>query len=160
MKSSNFFALLLLMAAVMWAPCIYAQSDRGTITGTVVDQSGGVVPNAKVTATNIDSGEKRETTTGDESSFTLPELKAAPYRISVEAAGFKTATIDNVQLGVQITRRAEITLEAGDISENVTVSAEAAFKPNLALPAPIAWRQKLKILTPVEQYCYKRRHFS
>ncbi len=155
MKSSNFFALLLLMAAVMWAPCIYAQSDRGTITGTVVDQSGGVVPNAKVTATNIDSGEKRETTTGDESSFTLPELKAAPYRISVEAAGFKTATIDNVQLGVQITRRAEITLEAGDISENVTVSAEAAFKPNLALPAPIAWRQKLKILTPIEQCCYK-----
>jgi len=126
MKFSNFFALMLLMAAIMWAPCVYAQSDRGTLTGTVKDQSGGVVPNAKVIATNIDSGEKRETTTGDEGSFTLPELKAAPYRLSVEAAGFKTVTIDNIQLGVQITRRAEVTLEAGDISENVTVSAEAS----------------------------------
>ena len=125
MKFSGFFALLMLTAVMIWAPGVVAQSDRGTITGNVKDQSGGVVPNAKVTATNIDSGEIRETTTGDEGGFTLPELKAAPYRLTVEAAGFKTAMLDNVQLGVQSTRRAEITLEAGDISEMVTVSAEA-----------------------------------
>lgn len=112
--------------AILFALPAYAQSDRGTITGTVTDASGGVVPNAKVTATNIDSNETRETTTGNDGSYTLPQLKAAPYRITAEAQGFKTGAIDRVQLAVQGSRRADIALEAGDISESVTVSADAS----------------------------------
>jgi carboxypeptidase family protein len=125
--------LLPLMLALAWALPTFGQSDRGAITGTVRDQNGGVVPKAKVTATNIGTGETRKTTTGDEGSFTLSELKAASYRLTVEATGFKTALIDGVQLGVQIVRRADVTLEAGAVTENVTVTSEA---PVLQIDSP------------------------
>ncbi|MGH9915788.1 MAG: carboxypeptidase-like regulatory domain-containing protein, partial [Pyrinomonadaceae bacterium] len=126
-----FFLLALILALGSTA---FGQSDRGTITGTVTDQNGGVVPNAKVTATNIDSGEVRETTTGDEGNFTLPELKAALYRLTIEAAGFKTASINSIQLGVQTTRRADVKLEVGAITESITVSSDA---PVLQTDTPV-----------------------
>jgi hypothetical protein len=116
---------LLLTLALAWAFPAFGQSDRGSITGTVRDQNGGVVPNAKVTATNIDTGEVRKTTTGNEGAFTLSELKAASYRLTVEATGFKTASLERIQLGVQIIRRADVTLEAGAVSEKITVTSEA-----------------------------------
>ncbi|HEX8144625.1 MAG TPA: TonB-dependent receptor [Pyrinomonadaceae bacterium] len=109
------------------APVAFSQSDRGSLRGTVTDPGGGLVTNAKVTVTNLDSGEVRETTTSEEGSFNLPELKAAPYKLTVEAAGFKTATIDNIQVAVQVTRRADITLEVGQIGEVVTVTQEATL---------------------------------
>src|SRR5206468_806138 len=109
-------ALVALLAGA-WAPAL-GQSDRGAITGTVKDPKGGVVPDAKVTATNLESGEVREAKTTGEGTYILPELKAAPYRLTVEASGFKTATIDKIQVGVQITRHADVTLELGSISES------------------------------------------
>lgn len=116
------FALLLL---TLWTSPSFAQSDRGTLTGTVTDPSGAVVADAKVTATNLDTGEVREATTSGEGSYTMPELSADPYRVTVEAAGFKTATIENIQIAVQVTRTADIQLEVGGAGETVTVVAEA-----------------------------------
>jgi hypothetical protein len=124
---ATFFLLLTSIA--------FGQSDRGAITGTVRDQSGGVVPEAKVTVTNVSSGEVRHTTSGSEGSFHLPELKAATYKLFVEAQGFKSATIDEIQVGVQTTRRAEVTLEPGDISESVPVTADIA--PTLQTDTPV-----------------------
>src|SRR5882672_1752320 len=98
MKVRKTVMSLLLTLALAWAFPAFGQSDRGAITGTVKDQNGGAVPNAKVTATNIDTGEARKTTTGNEGSFTLSELKAASYRLTVEATSFKTASIDRIQL--------------------------------------------------------------
>ncbi len=125
MKARKTVMCLPLTLALAWASPALGQSDRGVITGTVKDQNGGVVANAKVTATNIDTGEVRKTATGNEGAFTLSELKAASYRLTIEAAGFKTAAIDRIQLGVQITRRADVTLEAGAVSEKITVTSEA-----------------------------------
>src|SRR5690242_462028 len=75
MRSYKIFAavLLALSMALLAAP-VLAQSDRGSVTGSVTDPSGAVIPNAKVTATNLDTGEVRETTTSGEGSYTLPEL--------------------------------------------------------------------------------------
>jgi hypothetical protein len=103
----------------------FSQSDRGSLVGTVTDPNGAVVADAKVTVTGIESGEVRETKTSSEGTFTVPELRAAPYRITVEAAGFKTATVEKVQIGVQVTRRADIKLEVGAVGETVTISSEA-----------------------------------
>ncbi|HVF57088.1 MAG TPA: TonB-dependent receptor [Pyrinomonadaceae bacterium] len=107
------------------ATSAFGQSDRGTLTGTVTDPSGAVVPNAKVTVTNLESGEVRETTTGDEGSFTLPELRANPYKLTVEAPGFKSATIENIQIAVQVVRRADVQLEIGAVTDVVTVSSDS-----------------------------------
>src|SRR5206468_9816218 len=125
-------ALVALLAGA-WAPAL-GQSDRGAITGTVKDPKGGVVPDAKVTATNLESSEVRQAKTTGEGTYILPELKAAPYRLRVEATGFKTATIDKIQVGVQITRHADVTLELGAVGEIVTVASDA---PVLQTDSPV-----------------------
>ena len=88
MKSKKFYAHALVVLLMCWVSSASAQSDRGAITGTVTDQTGAVVPNAKVTVTNLESNEVREVTTSDEGTFSVPELKAAPYKLTVEATGF------------------------------------------------------------------------
>jgi hypothetical protein len=126
MKSKKFYALVLLILTAALAPTAFAQSDRGAITGVVKDPNGAVVADAKVTAVNAESGEIREAKTSGEGTFTIPQLVAAPYQLSVEAPGFKTSTVDEVRVGVQITRSVEITLEIGAVGENVTITSEAA----------------------------------
>jgi len=111
-----------------------AQSDRGSIVGTVKDPNGAVVGDAKVSVTNLDSGEVREVKTSSDGNYAVPELKAAPYKLTVEAVGFKTATIDKVQVAVQITRRADVNLEVGNVGESVTVSSDA---PVLQTDSPV-----------------------
>src|SRR5688500_14611224 len=86
---------------------VLAQSDRGSITGRVKDQAGAVVPNAKVTATNVQTNEAREATTNDEGNFTIPQLPASIYTIKAEAAGFKLAVVEDVKVAVQVTRSEE-----------------------------------------------------
>jgi len=102
-----------------------AQSDRGSIVGTIKDPNGAVVSKAKVTVTSLDSGEVREVETSDEGNYTFAELKAAPYKISVQATGFKTATIDLVRVAVQVTRRQDINLEVGNVGESVIVTSDS-----------------------------------
>ena len=124
MKVKRLVVLALLALCSAWGTSAHAQSDRGTITGTVTDQSGAVVAAAKVTATATDTGEVRETTTSGEGSYTFAEVKAAPYKISVEAPGFKTATTEDVKVAVQVTRTVDFTLEVGAVGDTVTVTAE------------------------------------
>src|SRR5581483_7409270 len=80
------------------------QSDRGSITGHVTDPNGGGVANAKITATNLNTAETREVKTSDDGNYTIPELRADPYKITVEAAGFKTASAENIIVAVQVNR--------------------------------------------------------
>src|SRR6266550_6156619 len=122
MKASKFAAGLLVLG-ISVIPT-FAQSDRGTITGTVTDPSGAVVSKAKITATNGSTGAVRETTTSGEGNYTLPELPAAPYKVTAEAPGFKTST-QTLQLQVQVTRRADFTLTVGTAGETTTVTTEA-----------------------------------
>jgi hypothetical protein len=126
MKSLKAVTIALLLLTVAWAYPAYAQSDRGTLTGTVTDPTGAVVSGARVVATNLDTGGVREVTTNDEGNYTLPELSADPYRLTVEAPGFKTATIENIQVAVQVTRSADVQLEIGVAGETVTVTADTS----------------------------------
>src|SRR6267378_2642555 len=126
MKTSKLFKMgwILLVLICAGAPTSFAQSDRGTITGTVSDPSGAAVVGAKVSAVNTNTGASHETTTTSEGSYTLPELSAAPYKVSVEAPGFKTTT-QTVQLPVQVTRRVDFSLMLGAAADQVTVSGDA-----------------------------------
>lgn len=124
MKANKFFAFVVFSLIVACASSAYAQSDRGSLTGTVTDPSGAVVTNARVVATSLNTGEVREATTTDDGNYTIPELKAEAYRLTVEAPGFKTAAIDSIQIGVQVTRRADVTLEIGVVTDVVTISSD------------------------------------
>ena len=133
MKTYKLIGLALL--ALAWASPALAQSDRGTITGRVVDPAGGVVAGAKVTATSLETNATAEAVTGEEGNFTLTQLQAAPYRLTVEAAGFKSATVDKIQVGVQTTRTVEVKLEVGEVGESVNITAESAAVLNADTPA-------------------------
>ncbi len=124
MKSNRLAVFALTVVALLWASPAYGQSDRGTLTGTITDPTGAVVPNAKITATNLSNGEVREATSTDSGSYTLPELPSDSYNLNVEAQGFKTSTVDDIKINVQVTRRQDITLEVGVANETVVVSSD------------------------------------
>src|SRR2546423_3903762 len=88
-------ALLCVVAFVFPAN---AQSNKGTIVGTVTDPNGAVVKDAKVTAINVATGESREATTGNEGTYTLPALDPGVYTVTVDATGFKQSVVEQVKL--------------------------------------------------------------
>lgn len=124
MNSLKFFAVALFILFAFGVGTVSAQSDRGAIRGTVSDQTGAVVPNAKVVLTGIDNGETRDVTTGDEGFYTFPEVKAGLYRISVEAAGFQRTTTEDVKVAVQVTHTVNVQLQVGVGTSEVTVQAQ------------------------------------
>jgi hypothetical protein len=123
MKRFTLIAVGLLAVLLGVAIPATAQSDRGSISGTVRDETGAVIPGARVTATNVETEDVREAETTDTGNFAFPQLQAATYRVVVEAAGFKTATVEEVQVAVQFNRTVDVRLEVGGIGEEVTVSA-------------------------------------
>lgn len=126
MRYRLFSVVLLALACVLAPAGAFAQSDRGAISGTVLDPQGAVVPNAKVTATSLDTGEVREVTSGDSGGYTLPELRAGRWRVSVEAPGFKTTTVEDYKVAVQVTHGLDFNLEIGAVADVVTVTSEQA----------------------------------
>src|SRR5689334_17766187 len=124
-----FVVFLLVVTAAM------GQTDRGSISGHVTDPNGGGVANAKITATNLNTAETREVKTSDDGNYTIPELKADPYKVTVEAAGFKTASAENFVVAVQVNRTLDFKLEIGEISSVVTVTNDEA--PVLQTETPV-----------------------
>ncbi|MFL6257483.1 MAG: carboxypeptidase regulatory-like domain-containing protein [Pyrinomonadaceae bacterium] len=117
------FALLLIAACALTAA---AQSNKGTITGTVTDPQGAVVKGAKVTATNVATGEAREATTGDEGTYSMPALDPGIYRVTVDASGFSQSIVEEVKLDTAGRQAVDVALTAAGVSGGtVTVTAEA-----------------------------------
>jgi len=103
----------------------FAQSDRGTITGTVTDNSGAVVPHASVVAVFSESGTEFPVATSDTGNYTIASLRPGTYSVSAEAAGFKKTTRTNILVAVATNVRVDVTLEVGNATESLTVTAEA-----------------------------------
>src|SRR2546426_1959051 len=101
-----------------------SQTFRGTILGTITDQSGAAIGGAKVTVRNLDTGQTRETVTTDDGSYTVRELPIGNYSITVEKTAFSTGAVTGVRVEVSIERRADVTLQAGEVSQRIEVSAE------------------------------------
>ena len=125
MKFLKLFLMTWLIIVAVGGIAAFGQSDRGSISGTVTDQSGAVVSNAKVTITGTETGEQRETTTSSNGSYSFPQLRAALYQITVEAPGFQQSTITDFKVAVQVAHTLNIKLEVGQVTNVVTVNAEA-----------------------------------
>ena len=102
----------------------HAQVVTATLTGSVNDSSGAVVPDATVLATETSTGVARTTTTSAEGVYTLPFLPPGNYRIDIQKTGFKTVT-QILQLDVSSVGRVNATLSPGSQTETVQVTAEA-----------------------------------
>src|SRR6266446_7106685 len=126
MKTSQLLRMGWILPLVICATALtsFAQSDRGTITGTVTDPSGAVVADATVMATNVNTGAIRTAATSASGSYTFVELPAAPYKITVDVSGFKVET-QSVTLPVQETLRVDFHLVVGVRGESITVTSDA-----------------------------------
>jgi hypothetical protein len=100
-------------------PCaVAAQETRGNISGTVRD-SQGVIPGAAVAITNVDTKVSQNLVTNDSGYFEAPLLNPGIYLVTVQVAGFKTATRGDIVLGVGQQLNIPFTLEIGAISEEI-----------------------------------------
>ncbi len=114
-----------LVLALLFALSSNAQVVTATLTGTVTDSSGAVVPEATVTAVETATGVSRTTTTSAEGVFTMPFLPPGTYRVEIQKTGFKTFTEGNVGLEVSSVGRVNATLTPGSQKETVQVTAES-----------------------------------
>lgn len=127
MRMKTFSSVLLALAfAICFSSVSIAQDNTGTIVGTVKDSSGGVVPGAIVTISDPSKGDivVRTVTTNSNGEFSSPSLAVSTYKLTVEAAGFKKSINTDLKLDVGQRRTLDISLEAGNIDEVVTVEAD------------------------------------
>jgi Carboxypeptidase regulatory-like domain/TonB dependent receptor len=118
------WALAPAVGVLLMSVTISAQTYTGRILGTVTDPSGGVVVGANVTITDVQRGLTRVLTTDQAGEYVAPNLVPGIYSVRAEAAGFKTVERLNVQLEVAKDVPIDFALQAGDVTQTVTVTAE------------------------------------
>ena len=118
--------LCAVLALALGAGTAYAQgSTTSTISGRVVDSSGGVLPGATVTAKHIATNTQASTVSNSEGVFNLPGLLLGTYEVSVALEGFKTMVIKDVVITAGQGADVAAKLEVGGISETVTVASSS-----------------------------------
>ncbi len=115
----------ILLFALLIAAQLSAQNTSGSISGTVQDGAGAVVPNAKVTLTGQQNGFVRTVTTNKEGFFSYPDLTPATFTMKVEAPGFKTHSKSEIVVGASDRKTENVSLTIGQLNESVTVTAES-----------------------------------
>ena len=103
----------------------YAQMETATLSGTVMDRTGAVLPDVQVQVTNSDTNVSATTSTNKSGVYVVPSLKPGRYRIAVTKMGFKQVIVTDVLLNVQDVVSRNFNLEVGAVSESITVTAGA-----------------------------------
>src|SRR5215470_16839323 len=104
---------LSIAASIVFSLTALAQSDRGTITGTVADPGGAVVAAAPVEIRNTNNGAVYQAATSATGNYTLSQLPVGEYELSVTVPGFKKFVRKNVVVNVAETYRVDVVLEVG-----------------------------------------------
>jgi hypothetical protein len=104
---------------------LHGQSEQTSITGTVTDSSGAIVPGANVAIRNVATNVITRTTTNSAGLYFLPSLPRGTYELSVEKSGFRLARIENIPLTTGLAATQDVTLQVGTMTEAVQVSATA-----------------------------------
>src|SRR5580698_1467347 len=124
-RHSNRSALSFLLIAFLFPAIALSQSDSSSLSGTVTDPSGAVVPNARVVAHNEANGQDRTVQTNASGSYTITNLPPGDYTVRVEAQGFGTVVQRGTHLDPNIGSRYDAALKPGESSTTVTVQADA-----------------------------------
>ena len=112
------------LALCLAAVAVFAQSNTGTLVGTVSGPDG-VIAGATITLTDTRTGKERTVTSGGEGSFSIPQLDPGTYTVKVTAQGFKSFTATDIKIDVGREYSLKPVLAVGDINETVTVTGGA-----------------------------------
>jgi hypothetical protein len=126
MRISRLFAAstLLLQAAGLWA------SPVGSVSGTVKDPSGALIPGVKLTLSNTATNAHWSAITNTSGEFQFLQLAPANYSLVAESSGFKKAAVASVLVQVDQVTHVELAMEVGSLSESVQVEAVAPLLEN------------------------------
>ncbi|HYR76464.1 MAG TPA: TonB-dependent receptor [Pyrinomonadaceae bacterium] len=100
-----------------------AQTNKGTIKGTITDQNGAVVQKATITVTNVDTNASHTAEGGDDGTYEVPLLDPGKYTVSVKAPSFPETVRENVNVQTASTEVVDVTVTAGGVGGTVTVTA-------------------------------------
>src|SRR6476646_5496265 len=115
------FIVALLTCATIWAQA------TAQISGTAKDQTGAVLPGVEITATQTSTGIARTAVTNETGSYVLPNLPIGPYKLEASLPGFRTFVQTGINLEVNASPAINVTLEVGQVSEQVEVEANATL---------------------------------
>jgi hypothetical protein len=118
-------AVVYLLTLALAAPHLAAQVQSGRIEGTVQDPTGAVVPGATLSVVNLRTQNRQEAESDASGYYIFPLLPNGLYTLSAERAGFRRATIANIELNLGVTLRQDISLEIGAVTDSVVVEASA-----------------------------------
>ena len=103
----------------------YAQYTTASLGGTVYDPSGATVTDAKVTARNVETGLQKDSTTGTNGTFSFTALPVGAYEVTIEKPGFAKYIQQGITLELNQAANVTIQLKVGDLSQAVTIAADA-----------------------------------
>jgi hypothetical protein len=118
-------SLRLLFCLFLASVPAFAQSDRGTLTGTVSDTTGAVIPGVSIVATSTETSARYETVSTETGNYTLPQLPAGVYQLTAELPGFKKYVRQGINVLIAQTLRLDVSLDVGSNTESVTVTEDA-----------------------------------
>ena len=125
--TSLVFALVLFFSSAA-----FGQRDLGTITGTVTDAQGAAVPNAQITIIEDATGLSYDARSNESGTYSRPLLKAGTYTVTIEATGFQKSQQKNVIVQPSTPTPVNISLQVGNASQTVEVTAAAPLLQTVA----------------------------
>ncbi len=124
-RGQGSLTVLAILLATLLAGSLLAQSSLGSLSGSITDTSGAVVPGVKITAKETSSGTVYNTVSNGDGQYTIPNVRIGSYEITAEFSGFKTFQSTGVAVQINATTTLNIVLQPGQISETVTVEGSA-----------------------------------
>jgi carboxypeptidase family protein len=125
MKATRILPFLL--ATLLGCSVVAFGQTTGTISGTVIDEKGAVIPNASVTARNTERNLSRTVQTGSEGTYRFENLPVGPYEVSVEATGFAKYVQSGIILILNQNAVVDVSMKTGGVTEVVNVTENAAL---------------------------------
>jgi hypothetical protein len=124
MRRVRSLLVALFSASVLLMPSAWAQ-ENATITGTVVDPTGAVIPNVAITLTNTATGQERETSSNNSGIYVFSNVGVGHFNLDATAAGFEKFSRTNIDVNTAQTLKEDVDLTVGNAAQTVTVQANA-----------------------------------
>jgi Carboxypeptidase regulatory-like domain len=124
MRRVRSLLVALFSASVLLMPSAWAQ-ENATITGTVVDPTGAVIPNVAITLTNVATGQVRETSSNNSGIYVFSNVGVGHFNLDATAQGFQKFSRTNIDVNTDQTLKEDVSLTVGNAAQTVTVQADA-----------------------------------
>jgi len=121
------FLLAVVFSCFALPAWVFAQSSNATVSGTVSDTSGALIPGVTITATNSQTGIVSNVLSNESGVYNFASLQPGLYNLSAELSGFQTHSYSNVQLGLSQQVRLNFSLQVGGVAQSVEVTIAASI---------------------------------